>query len=245
MKKTIILCLSILLIALTGCKKDQNSWGKLDEGAITVNVGETKQLTFEHDGNQHPQWTSENENIATVDENGVVTGVRVGTTIVSVNGLSCTVTVIDNYMNVIEPCQDWSGDYKGVNDFMIQKYGNITIPELENDTIYIPNADSTEWDTIPYVMHAKYVYEASLEGQFVDEYEYTFEFDTLAQASYLTMATMKINANHTGDITKYLNNRYVEVSNKYYTGKNQWGLTSHIYDKSPLIVFSGSKITDK
>lgn len=244
MKKTIILCLSILLIALTGCKKDQNSWGKLNEGAITVNVGETKQLTFEHNGNQHAQWISEDENIATVDSAGVVTGVRIGTTIVSVNGLTCTVTVVDTYVNVIEPCQNWLGGYKEVNNYMIQKYGNITIPELTTDTAFVPNADSTEWDTIPYVIHAKYVYEASLDGQFVDEYEYVFAYDASNQVSYLTMATMKINSAHTGDITKYLNNRYVEVSSKYYTGRNQWDLISHIYDKSPLILFSDSKITD-
>ncbi len=245
MKKTIILCLSILLIALTGCKKDKNSWGNLKEGAITINVGETKQLTFEHDGNQHPQWVSDNETVATVDANGVVTGVRVGSALVSVNGLSCTVTVVDDYMNIVEPCQNWQKDYTEVNDYMIQKYGNIAIPELTNDTVYIPNADSTKWDTVAYVSHAKFAYEASIEGQFVDEYEYTFVFDTAEAVAYLTMSTMKVNAAHTSEITKYLNNRYVEVSTGYFTGKNEWNLTSHIYDKNPLIVFSASKITDK
>lgn len=269
MKKTIILCLSILLIALTGCKKDQNSWGKLDEGAITIKVGETKQLTFEHDGNKCPQWLSENENIATVDENGLVTGVRVGSTNVTVNGLICKVTVTDDYMSVIEPFQDWNGTYDDVNEYMTKMYGNIAIPELTYDTaivisdivettdtdfIPVPGAEPVEYDTvivldtiydtIPYLASAKFVYEAGLEGQFVDEYEYTFAFDAATMESYLTMATMTVNAAHTSEIATYLNNRYVEVSSNYFTGTNQWMYKSHIYNKNPKIVFSASKLAD-
>lgn len=257
MKRTIILCLSILLIALTGCKKDKNSWGKLEEGAIAIKVGETKQLTFTHDGNKFPQWTSDNENVATVDANGVVTGVRVGTAYVSVNGLQCKVTVTDDYMQVVEPFQNWEKAYDEAEEYMIQMLqGNITIPELTHDTLHILEVDSTEIEpgvfnrdtivdtVVVYVSNAKYVLEATLEGQFVDEYEYTFTYDTKKFVSSMTKATMTINAAHVSEIPTYLNNRYVETSSKYYKVTNLWELDSHIYDKSPVIVFSKKAIAE-
>lgn len=169
MKKSIILCLSILMIALTGCKKDQNSWGKLAEGAITLKIGESKQLTFTSDGNKKPQWTTDDANIATVDANGVVTGVRVGTVYVYVNGLSCKVTVTDDFMAVVEPIQDWYADDEDVMTYMVKNFGNITIPEetydtaivikeitrdttFRQDTIYVPGTDPAEIDTIVTVI---------------------------------------------------------------------------------------------
>lgn len=156
MKKSIILCLSILLIALTGCKKDKNSWGKLDEGAITINVGATQQLNFTHDGNKTPQWTSEDESIATVSQSGLVTGVRVGTTIISVNGLQCRVTVIDDYINVVEPMQYWSADHLMVAEYMNKNLGNADFIDLKWDTAYNTRIDTiiitdtiAKIDTIP------------------------------------------------------------------------------------------------
>jgi len=245
MKKTIILCLSILLIALTGCKKDKNSWGKLNEGAITINVGESKQLTFENDGNKYPQWSSEDTTIAVVNASGLVTGVRVGTVNILVNGLICKVTVNDQYMGVVEPIQDWTANYTDVDNYMIENIAATMtiIPTLDYDTMVF--ADN---DTVIYVMTASYEYEATLEGQFVDAYEYEFDVDTTTRKPHLIVATMKINDAHTGEIKTFLNHRYVEsnVTKGYYRVLvNNWYQTSHITYTDPYIFYSQEKLAPK
>ena len=109
MKKTLLICLSVLMIALVGCKKETNTWGQLKEGSVTVNVGDSVQLTFTSNGNTCPQWSSDDDFYATVTNKGMVIGYHVGTCVVSVNGLQCTVTVTDKYEDKIyEPWQrDW------------------------------------------------------------------------------------------------------------------------------------------
>lgn len=269
MKKSIILCLSILMIAITGCKKNQNSWGKLEEGAINLKVGETKQLHFTSDGNEKPQWVSEDENIATVDANGNVTGVRVGSAYVTVNGLQCKVTVTDDFMYVIEPIQDWMADSAKVETYMNKYFGAATIPtyehdttkvivKIEYDTVYVPGVDPAEIDTviadttfleIPYVKKATYEYPEVLEGQFANKYVYEFECEETDKpgvySSFVRVATMTVTSAHLGEIEKYLNNRYVESSKGNYRAANDWYYYSYILNASPEIIFSASKIEDK
>jgi len=246
MKKTIILCLSILMIALTGCKKDKNSWGKLAEGAVTVEVGKTVQLNFTHDGNVNPQWASDDETVATVDNNGLVTGVRVGTAYVSVNGLQCKVTVTDKYMNVVEPLQNWTATSEQVMTYMTKMYGNTVIPEIEYDTLYFPNEDSTVWDTLIYVEDIYYEFETSLdEGQFFVGYEYFIQWNSTLEFPCLTSVAVAVDANRKSELPTYLNNRYVEVSKGYYKAYNDWGYISHIYMDDDVVLYSSTKLEDK
>lgn len=239
MKKSIILCLSILLIALTGCNKDKNTWGKLEQGAITINVGDTYQLTFAHDGNVKPIWASANTDIATVDENGLVTGVRVGMTIVSVNGLECTVTVTDQFNGkVIEPIQNWVASYEAVDAYMIKNFGNIAIPELEYDTIFV-ELEEEEYDTIPYVSKATYDYSAIIEDHFADKYTYEF-VATKDNEVEMASASMTIASGHVAEIPTYLNNRYI-LTDDFYKVANAWGYNSYIYNNSPDILFRASQ----
>ena len=238
MKKSIILCLSIILVVLTGCKKDKNTWGKLEEGAITIEVGQTYQLTFTHDGNVKPLWTSEDASIATVDENGLVTGVRVGSTNVAVNGLACKVTVIDNLMGVIEPMQNWAGTYEDVNKYMSKEYGNITIPDLEYDTFYNVISED-EIDTIIYVKKATFDYSMIIEDHFSDKYEYAFELNAEFAPVFIS-AQMTVNNAHVAEIPTYLNNRYVKDGD-CYRAENEWGSNSYIYNESPVITFKAKQ----
>jgi|GEM_PF-969054 len=75
----------------------------LDKSTITINAGDTDELNAivgpEDATDKSVVWSSNNENIATVDENGVVTGVSKGTATITITTTSgsktatCTVTV--------------------------------------------------------------------------------------------------------------------------------------------------------
>lgn len=74
---------------------------ELSENEIEINVGETRLLSatvMPVEANKRVKWLSEDEDLATVDENGMVTGVGIGTTLISAtteNGITtrCKVKV--------------------------------------------------------------------------------------------------------------------------------------------------------
>ncbi len=72
------------------------------ESAITIGTGETRQLEVESDtGNDNFKYQSLNQEVATVNENGIIYGVKVGTAEIKIsatNGVSTTITV--NVSNV-------------------------------------------------------------------------------------------------------------------------------------------------
>ena len=92
--KKIILFLGVLLFSLVavGCGKNEESTGEVEIKGITISSeqnlrtikeGETLQLTavvYPSEANQEVVWTSEAAEVATVDANGLVTGVGAGTT---------------------------------------------------------------------------------------------------------------------------------------------------------------------
>lgn len=67
--------------------------------SMTVTMGDKKNVQFEYNATDSPLvWTSSNEGVATVDENGAVTGVSVGSCTVTATsekyGLTATITII-------------------------------------------------------------------------------------------------------------------------------------------------------
>lgn len=82
----------------------------LDKAEATIKVGKTETLTATiepaNSSVAKPTWTSSAETVATVDENGVVTGVKAGyATIYAIAGMvsaSCTVTVTNVYVTKVE-----------------------------------------------------------------------------------------------------------------------------------------------
>lgn len=69
------------------------------EDSMTVTMGDKKNVQFEYNATDSPLvWTSSNEGVATVDENGAVTGVSVGSCTVTATsekyGLTATITII-------------------------------------------------------------------------------------------------------------------------------------------------------
>lgn len=195
MKRTLFICLSVIMLALVGCNKDKNTWGKLEEGSVKVMVGDSVQLTFDNNGNKYPQWSSDDEFIATVSDKGMVVGRHVGKTTVYVNNLACDVIVTDEYeseYNLDEPFKDWNINDAAVQIYEAGKRGvsvhNYVMDSVKMviyDTLYIPNEDSTEWDMqvterdsilYTYVKEATYDYTASPEDLLVDYAEYTYGY---------------------------------------------------------------------
>ena len=78
----------------------------LTETALDLKVQRSASLSIDADCNLKAVWTSENKDVATVDENGVVTGVSVGHTTITAKigddySVSCTVTVTNDKNNAI------------------------------------------------------------------------------------------------------------------------------------------------
>lgn len=111
MKKSKIclsLCLAALMgfvFALSGCDLMENSSSPdpavyLYESTVRLEVGETVQLSAVTNDDSSVMWMSESEAIATVSENGLVTGVSAGETKISVGSAggafaSCKVVVTE------------------------------------------------------------------------------------------------------------------------------------------------------
>ena len=82
MKKNLFLAAAALLLVLTGCeKKSETTNYSISPNPASVEVGKTVQLSLSPAATA--VWTSKNEAVATVDNNGLVTGVAVGQAVVT------------------------------------------------------------------------------------------------------------------------------------------------------------------
>lgn len=263
MKKTLFICLSIIMLALVGCNKDKNTWGKLEEGSVTIAIGETVKLTFDDNGNKHPQWSSDDEFIATVTEKGEVTGMHVGKTTVYVNHLACEVIVIDEYIGypLDEPFMNWS-----VNDSVVEKYElnqrgigilNKTyeyICDTTLDTVVTRIEEEDRFDTtyvevvdtvFSYVKMAEYDYSGSFEDIMVDYATYNYSYSKDKAGNFSTRLDnydYSVVEDYEDDIEKILDNRYAKLESATgyeagYTYNDINGKVCYIYIK----IANGSK----
>ncbi len=106
----ILMCVTGM--SLTACGGDDNN----NDAPTTLTVNPTS-ISMYYDGSQQlsaqgaTSWTSENEFVAKVDQNGLVKGGHVGTTnIIASNGTStgrCTVTIVPKYNLYDTPILNW------------------------------------------------------------------------------------------------------------------------------------------
>lgn len=95
---TIGLLIAATLFAFAGCKGEQMVKYVLSETAISLTVGQEKQLTVSPEPEKSVAWESGDESVATV-ENGAVKALGAGSTTVTAkiegvnDALTCTVTV--------------------------------------------------------------------------------------------------------------------------------------------------------
>lgn len=100
-KLTVILTAALLLVGLGSCKKDPAATSLvLSPKEVTLKVGETQQLTATVKPDKTAvTYSSDNEKVATVDKNGLITAVAVGKATISAKAGTltkrCAVTVTD------------------------------------------------------------------------------------------------------------------------------------------------------
>lgn len=121
MKKTTIVMLfvAVLGLSITSCSKDDDVPEPnvvLSTTNIVMYYEQTKKLTAEN----ATSWRTENDFVATVDENGLVTGGHVGTTrIIASNRSSsatCNVTIQPRYNLYDSPILDWGASMSEIRN---------------------------------------------------------------------------------------------------------------------------------
>lgn len=108
MKKVLFLLPILVFLFLYGCSSDDdNTKLSLNKSTVTLNYKTTEQL----EATGKVEWTSENDFVASVNENGVVEGKHVGKTfIIASNGteeVKCAVEVTPKYNIYREPILDF------------------------------------------------------------------------------------------------------------------------------------------
>lgn len=101
------LMLAVLVsgLVVTGCESDDEEKPTLTPSELSLYVDESATLTYKGDGKC--TWTSTEPLIASVTQNGVVTGKLVGNTTIKANDLTCKVEVKPQYNTYYEPCMEW------------------------------------------------------------------------------------------------------------------------------------------
>lgn len=145
----LILLVSLLLFAC-GKEDPQDQNITLSQTAVEIDFEETFRLdaTFIRDGYSPSGfiWESANPNIATVSDNGTVTGLRVGTTIVTVLtadrlfSADCEVTVNPTNFLYIEPLFDFGQNKAFIRENETRtfwnEYEDALLFEGENENVY-------------------------------------------------------------------------------------------------------------
>ena len=127
----LIACFVVLVVCLVGCNKgEKETQLKFETNKITLNLGQTVQLvpTFPKDYSD-VKWTSRNEAVATVDGNGNVTAVAIGSAVIKL-----TVTVGEQTQSAL--CRVTVAE-KGAEAVgqMIVSDGNVAIFAGESYTV--------------------------------------------------------------------------------------------------------------
>ena len=130
MKKVTFAVMSMTMFGLfvTSCSKDdvEEPHVILTTTDIVMNYKQTKKLTAVNASS----WRTENDFVAEVDENGLVTGGHVGTTrIIASNGSSsatCNVTILPKYNLYDTPILDWGDSMSEIRNKETHEYESKT-----------------------------------------------------------------------------------------------------------------------
>lgn len=135
MKKNLIISLLIFTI-LFSCKKDEDPVFTLDSATTVLTSGGTHQIVIKGSTTEKFTYKSDNDFIATVDESGLITGKRVGETVIKVSGNGfigeCKSTINPLYNTFNEPITSF-----GIKRSEVKSKETRTIfTETETITIY-------------------------------------------------------------------------------------------------------------
>ena len=147
MKKTTFMMFFVALFCLcfTSCSKDDDE----TNGLVTITPpivymyhDDTKQLSATNATN----WSTEDDFIAEVDKNGLVTGRHIGTTnIIATNGkksAKCEVTIMPKYNLYDTPILDWGTSMTELRNKETHEYVQITSTSSATSLAYDYTSDS-------------------------------------------------------------------------------------------------------
>lgn len=139
--RKLILTLIIGLLVLGGCSKDEDESIRFSQKEYEIDFGETLEFDIQASGVSAPfEFTVDDEEVATADEDGLLTAGLVGETsvLVSKNGISdeCKVTVMPTVSLYTEPLLTWGVSVQEVKDFESEKRNLES--EIEDGLFYSP-----------------------------------------------------------------------------------------------------------
>lgn len=136
MKKILVLSLATLLIV--GCSKDDDSKLSLSTNSISLYSEDTEQVT----ASEKVTWSSDDKFVATIDNNGTVTGEHVGKTTIKATGdngeSKCTVEVKAKYNTYADPIFEFGASKSTIKS----KEGRTLDVEKEGSLLFKPDKSS-------------------------------------------------------------------------------------------------------
>lgn len=225
--------LSLMLIAssifLFSCKEEEEfTSGKLKQSSVTLNVGESAQLEYSGIG---VTWESGNTQIASVTDDGVVTGVHVGKTTLRANWSACEVNVKSKNNFYVDPIIEdfeirkgdvstYFSDYKKAyskTHTLLYSVNTSTEADSEKFDIYDANvtddpADATKFINLNYYPelspeNASNVNDKSLKTVL----RYVYMYDNNSQKN-IDAAAIVLDYSNKELLFNYLRDRYMVVS---------------------------------
>lgn len=224
--------LSLMLIAssifLFSCKEEEEfTSGKLKQSNVTLNVGESAQLEYSGIG---VTWESGDTQIASVTDDGVVTGVHVGKTTLRANWSTCEVNVKSKNNFYVDPIiEDFDIKSSGVSAYFAastvsySKNGSLSYNESktsfelselgDNFIVYDANVTNGEKsENLNFYSHLSPEYDSEVKDASIKSvlrYLYMLEKNSTTNIAAIAMVVEYSNKEFLFD---YLYDRYNVVS---------------------------------
>lgn len=109
MRGLIIFMIAILFSSCSGGGDDIEPYLRLNKSELVLTAGERDTLAVESSGIKSLQWITDNDYSIAIDEKGIVSAIRIGEAVVTVNDLAneltseCSITINPKYNIYIEP----------------------------------------------------------------------------------------------------------------------------------------------
>ena len=121
-----------------------------------IKVGESTQFEFNDSEFANANYSTTDERIAKVDDNGNITAVRHGTTYITARSEVGAVTIKVNVIDVDQPYTEYGEDLSLTKQQIIEKYGNDYFESKEtNHLVYYIGDMDTEEVTFAFTSHNK------------------------------------------------------------------------------------------
>lgn len=205
MKKKLLNGLLCLLILFASCSPEDSGeviLPELDVTSLTLSVGEEYVLSCNVDD---CYWYSDEPFVAEVDENGRVSALHVGETVIHAGNATCKVTVLPKYHTYEEPMISWGATTNDVYLYMLNhgyqltsneenlyvfsgKYAAESYAYFFSNNKLIASAINSSYtyfeDIIDFLLERYHAVAANQEGTVYIYLFASIDFDTIIQVEY-------------------------------------------------------------